>query len=264
MTTPPDDHLPARMRARAIVEDGERRIGRAWFGSLTRYLDRVRPAVTPEDRPIDPGRVSDHTGFWTEQVDQEITPVIGGVLAGAWRRVTRAGEPLTDSWTSAYLNEAGNRLKNIPDEVYALVVREIERGITDGTPIPEVTRNVQRVLTASGSQYWPNRAVTVARTETIGAVNAGVYRAAVLDAQARGDIAPFKQWIATDDKRTRPTHDAADKQRTLMSEPFVVGGAKLLFPGDPRGPAQEVINCRCTILPTVLGETIDWTERQNP
>jgi len=94
------------------------------------------------------------------------------------------------------------------------------------------------------------------------AVNAGIFRGAQLEAEARGDVAPFKQWLATEDNRTRPTHRAADKQRTLLSEPFTVGGARLLFPGDPRGPAGEVINCRCTMLPVVLGETIDWTSRQ--
>jgi hypothetical protein len=77
-------------------------------------------------------------------------------------------------------------------------------------------------------------------------------------------VAPFKQWISTEDPRTRPTHVAADKQRTLLREPFRVGGASLLFPGDPRGPGAEVINCRCSMLPIVLGDIIDWTERQNP
>ena len=104
----------------------------------------------------------------------------------------------------------------------------------------------------------------MARTETIGAVNAGVFRAAELDAEQRGDPAPFKQWIATEDSRTRPTHHDADNQRTLLREPFIVGGARLLFPGDPTGPAAEVINCRCSLLPIVLGEEIDWTERQRP
>ena len=95
-------------------------------------------------------------------------------------------------------------------------------------------------------------------------MNAGIFRAAVLDAEDRGDPAPFKVWLATDDSRTRETHDLADGQRTLMSEPFRVGGAALMFPGDPRGPAQEVINCRCSLLPLILGETIDWTDRQRP
>ena len=190
--------------------------------------------------------------------------MIGSVLGDAWRRVTSIGTPSTDPWTAAYLNQAGNRLRHVPNEVYALVVREIERGITEGLDIPTVTRNVELVLTSTGTDRWPNRARTVARTETMGAVNAGVFRAAELDAEARGDVAPAKVWIATDDSRTRPTHVDADGQRTLLRSPFRVGGASLLFPGDPVGPADEVINCRCTILPVVLGEEIDWTERQNP
>lgn len=263
MTDLQDEGLPRRLRAQAFIREGEGRIARTWFRSLTGFLDRVRPAVLRGGN-IDPGRVSDHAGFWTNQVDVEIVPEIGSVLTDAWRRVTQAGDPPADPWTSAYLNEAGNRLVRLPDEVYALIVREVERGITEGRSLDRVTEAVDEVLTSTGSERWPGRARTVARTETIGAVNAGVFRGAALEAQARGDVAPFKQWIATDDKRTRPTHDEADKQRTLLSEPFVVGGARLLFPGDPRGPAAEVINCRCSLLPVVLGEEIDWTERQRP
>lgn len=265
MTTPigDDPHLPQRLRAQTFIREGEARVGRSWFRSMTRFLDRVRPAVTGGER-LDPGRVSDHAGFWSEQVDVEVLPTVSSVLGDAWRRVTSAGNPPSDPWTSQYLNESGNRLRNVPDEVYALIVMEIERGITEGRSIDRVTADVNTILTASGTDRWPNRARTVARTETIGAVNAGVFRAAELEAEQRGDVAPFKVWIATDDKRTRPTHDAADKQRTLLREPFRVGGAQLLFPGDPRGPGNEVINCRCSMLPVVLGETIDWTERQRP
>lgn len=265
MTTPPgaDPHLPARLRAQSVIRDGEERIGRSWWRSMTRYLDRIRPAVTADGR-VDPARVSDHNQYWTEQVDQEIVPTIGGVLADAWHRVTNQGRPQTDPWTSTYLNDVGNRLVRIPDEVYALVVIEIERGITEGLELPKVTAAVDAILTTTGSERWTNRARTIARTETMGAVNAGVWRAAALEAERSGDPAPFKQWISTDDKRTRPTHTAADQQRTLLGEPFRVGTAQLLFPGDPRGPAGEVINCRCTMLPVVLGDVIDWTERQNP
>lgn len=265
MTTPTgeDPHLPARLRAQAFIREGEQRVARTWFRSMTKFLDRVRPAVVQPER-VDPGRVSDHQQFWSEEVDAEILPEVEGVLAGAWRRVTAAGDPPTDPWVSDYLNEAGNRLKNVPDEVYALIVAEVERGIRDGLALDKVQEEVRTILTASGTNRWTNRAWTVARTETIGAVNAGVFRAAELDAEQRGDLAPMKVWISTDDKRTRPTHTAADKQRTLLRSPFRVGGANLLFPGDPRGPANEVINCRCSLIPVVLGDTIDWTERQNP
>lgn len=262
MSSPPEDeHLPARLRALAFIRDGEQRVGRAWFRSLTRWLDRVRPAVV-RDGGVDPGRVSGHSQFWTDQVNVEVMPVISGVLTDAWRRVTRAADPSGDPWVAGYLNEAGNRLVRLPDEVYALIVAEVERGIREQESIPDITARVNTVLTATGSERWPHRARTVARTETMGAVNGGVFRAAVLDAEQRGDPAPFKQWLATEDRRTRQTHRDADRQRTLLTEPFVVGGAQLQYPGDPRGPANEVINCRCSMLPVVLGETIDWTNRQ--
>jgi len=262
-TLPPDDGLPQRLRAEAFIREGEQRVARTWFRSLTRWLDRVRPAVVRGDT-VDPARVSDHQGFWTDQVDVEVMPVVDGILRRAARRVRPQGVPEGDAWVSAYLNEAGNRLVRIPDEVYGLIVAELERGIREQESVPDIAKRVQTILTATGSEYWPNRAVTVARTETLAAVNAGVYRSAELEAEQRGDPAPFKQWISTADPRTRPTHREADKQRTLLREPFRVGGAQLLFPGDPRGPANEVINCRCSLFPVVLGEEIDWTERQNP
>ncbi|MFD3535231.1 phage minor head protein [Streptomyces sp. NPDC058661] len=260
---PPDDGLPQRLRAEAFIREGEQRVARTWFRSLTRFLDRVRPAVVHGDT-VDPARVSDHQGFWTEQVDVEVMPVVDGILRRAARRVRNQGVPQDDAWVSAYLNEAGNRLVRLPDEVYGLIVAELERGIREQESIPDIAKRVQTVLTATGSEYWPNRAVTVARTETLAAVNAGVFRSAELLAEQQGDPAPFKQWIATADVRTRPTHREADKQRTLLREPFRVGGASLLFPGDPRGPANEVINCRCSLIPVVLGDEIDWTERQDP
>jgi len=258
-----DPGLPQRLRAQAFIREGEQRVARTWFRSLTRWLDRVRPSVT-RDGGVDPARVSDHVQYWTEQVNVEVMPVIGGILGDAWRRVTGTGDPVGDPWVANYLNESGNRLVRLPDEVYGLIVAEVERGIRDQRDIPTITAAVQTVLTATGSERWPHRAVTVARTETIGAVNAGVFRAAELDAEQRGDPAPFKQWIATEDSRTRPTHHAADKQRTLLREPFIVGGARLLYPGDPTGPAAEVINCRCSLMPIVLGKEIDWTSRQAP
>lgn len=262
MTTPPgsDPMLPARLRSLSVIADGERRTGRAWFSSARRFLDRVRPDVT-RGGTIDPGRVSDHQTFWTDEVNVRIVPTIAETLRRQFRRVLGRDDDRSDPWVADYLNSAGNRLVRFPDEVYALVVAEVERGIQAGDDIPTVTQRIDELLTVTGSERWLNRARTVARTETMGATNGGAYRSAVLDAEERGDPAPFKLWLSTEDTRTRPTHVAADQQRTLLSEPFRVGTSALLFPGDPRGTAAEVINCRCTMLPIVLGETLDWTNR---
>ena len=264
MSTPPEDaFLPARLRAQAVIREGEQRIMRRWWSSLTRWLDSMRPDVVTQDG-IRPENVGQHSAFWGQLVERDVLPEVASVFGRVRNRVLQRREPITDQDAAAYLNESGNRLVRLPDEVYALVVRELERGHGLGESIPDLATRVRRVLTVSGSDYWPGRAVTVARTETIGAVNAGAYFGAVRDASERGDPAPFKAWLSTADPRTRPTHVEADGQRTLLTSPFIVGGAQLLFPGDPRGPAQETIMCRCTLLPFVLGEELDWTDRQDP
>lgn len=264
MSTPPEDtNLPARLRAQAVIREGEQRILRTWWSALTRWLDQVRPEVVTRDG-IHPENVGQNRPFWGQLMESDVLPEVASVFGRVRNRVLGRREPITDPDAAAYLNEVGNRLVRLPDEVYSLVVRELETGHGIGESIPDLATRVRGVLTVSGSEYWPGRAVTVARTETIGAVNAGAYFGAVRDAAERGDPAPFKAWLSTADARTRPTHVEADGQRTLLTSPFIVGGAQLLFPGDPRGPAQEVTRCRCTLLPFVLGEELDWTDRQDP
>lgn len=263
MTTPEDDDAARRLRASALIRRGEAAVQRAWFGSLTRWLDRVRPQVLAGDQ-VQASNVGQNTAYWGELMRSEVVPEAASLYQRVRNRITGRADPVTDADAARYLNEVGNRLVRLPDEVYALIVREIETGIAQGQSIPDISARVQTVLTSTGSEYWPNRARTVARTETASAVNAGAYAGAVRDAETRGDPAPFKVWLSTDDQRVRPTHHEADGQRTLLTEPFRVGGAQLLYPGDPRGPAQEVINCRCTFLPITLGDVLDWTDRQEP
>lgn len=90
--------------------------------------------------------------------------------------------------------------------------------------------------------YWQVRANRIARTESTGA-----YNAANLTALADEGV-QFKEWVATLDARTRPDHVAAHGQQVLTTEPFIVGGASLMYPGAPGGPAGEVVNCRCTTI----------------
>lgn len=90
--------------------------------------------------------------------------------------------------------------------------------------------------------YWHTRATRIARTESTGA-----YNAANLTALADEGVV-FKEWMATRDARTRPDHLAADGQVVGINQPFIVGGASLMYPGAPGGPAAEVVNCRCTMV----------------
>lgn len=96
---------------------------------------------------------------------------------------------------------------------------------------------------------------------TIGALNAGRYEAFKVFA-AEEDEPMETMWLSTVDARTRETHREADGQRVPIGQPFTVGGFSLRFPGDPTGPPQEVIQCRCVALLVERGESVDLSNRQ--
>ncbi len=57
------------------------------------------------------------------------------------------------------------------------------------------------------------------------------------------------QWRRSGKLRARINHDAIDGQIREVDKPFAVGGASLMYPRDPAGPAAETINCGCQSLP---------------
>jgi hypothetical protein len=58
-----------------------------------------------------------------------------------------------------------------------------------------------------------------------------------------------KGWSAHTDSRTRPDHLAMlDSDMIPLNADFIVGGEAMAYPGDPRGSAANVINCRCSLV----------------
>lgn len=54
-----------------------------------------------------------------------------------------------------------------------------------------------------------------------------------------------KVWNTQGDDRVRDGHARTQGQEAPIDEPFYVNGEKLMFPGDPKGSAGNIINCRC-------------------
>ena len=57
------------------------------------------------------------------------------------------------------------------------------------------------------------------------------------------------RWTTMHDSKVRDEHRLADGQVRPIGAPFNGGGYGLRFPGDPVGPAELWINCRCIIQP---------------
>ena len=104
-----------------------------------------------------------------------------------------------------------------------------------------------RILKSQFNRYSKYQSERLVRTEATNAANFATMESATT-------IFPgaqmMKEWIASFDDRTRSTHSEAGASEPIpYNEPFMVGGSLMMYPGDPSGPAAEVINCRCSIAP---------------
>jgi len=121
----------------------------------------------------------------------------------------------------------------------------IDSGITDGLGAAEIAKNIRE----QGEVYARARSETIAITETHNAAMFGNYFSAK-DLSEEYDLKTKKEWIATFDARTRETHVEANGQIVDMDEAFIVGGERMMYPGDPAASAENVIRCRCVLAYT--------------
>jgi len=210
----------------------------------------------------DPLSVFAKTPMWNDLTDKYSEEVAREVLAKPYANLFADGtlfesRPFVRNWIA----ERANRLQKVPDEVFGLVQHVIDSGTTNGASIPDVTKQVQELFDSTDIQTWKGRARTVARTEVVGAYNGGLYDAFAMVVEADPDTVWVKRWLATEDHRTRPDHKVADGQVVPWGQPFQVGAFQMMYPHDPAGPPQEVINCRCTMLLEVAGEPTDMGNR---
>lgn len=196
-------------------------------------------AVSPDSLAVIPTA-------WVTHVDTTLVPAVTQVWAEASQTLLEdlglSGADLPEDAglpdAAQFLTAARNRLVGIGDDVWEAARQQLAEGVTAGEGIEQLAARVRGVAEVSEA-----RATLIARTEVIAASNAASYATALL----LDGPGVSKQWQATPDERTRETHRHADGQTVPLAAPFAVGGAALLFPGDPTGPVDEIANCRCSL-----------------
>lgn len=180
---------------------------------------------------------------WAIEVEESLIPLLLDTFASGAQNTSLSVAGVVDipefvhTQSVGWMADASNRLSRVSDEAWQAVREELTVGLTQGESIDQLQRRIRGTIDTVES-----RARTIARTEVIGAVNAGSYY------EAKGLGVQTKSWFATDDRRTRPTHSNADNQTVGIDEMFVVGGVMMRFPHDPAAPPGETVNCRCTTL----------------
>lgn len=144
-------------------------------------------------------------------------------------------------------SNAGLRIVSVHSTLIESIIKFIADGYEQNLSVAEITRNLQNRF-----GWFKAQALRIARTETTTATNL----ATVLAAE-NSEYELQKTWISAQDNRTRrppkSPFDHLDMNGVTVDaeRPFFVGGEELEYPGDPKGQAGNIINCRCKVVFTI-------------
>lgn len=238
---------PARMREIATHLRLSARIENAFAKRYAALLNRYARAATQGYR--DGGRRGATKAL--QPFKKDLRPILTANITTAMtifgRRVlegiegAKKAESVFELAVREYLREYGlTKVNQIADTTLDTVMTAIANGEEAGDP-PEVV--ARAIMEATAGAVARNRALNIAITETHSAATYASDKAA----DATG-LTLEREWATVRDARARESHVTADGQRRSAEKPFNVGGHKLMRPGDPDGPAEEVVRCRCVVL----------------
>lgn len=124
-------------------------------------------------------------------------------------------------------------LERVTQQVYDIIR---ESYAEEGKGVNELTRDILERFTDL-RRYEAER---IGRTETLKAQGHANYMRLL-----NNDTVEYKQWIATDDERTRDSHSEQNGQITTVDGTFENG---CQYPGDTGADIEEWVNCRCDLV----------------
>jgi len=261
----------AYTREQQILEKGMERTTKAFFRAqgrrvvkkLRSVLANQAAMIMIQSKELDPDlltRLVYQERAEAERMMQELNGHIGNALVeGGQRTLESVGfepvsfsiqNPLAQRWLqdekgTAYWLRPGAPPETTKKAIHTALAKAIEVG---KTPIQMVSA-VQGVFSGASK----NRATLIARTEVVGAFNAG--GGLVRTDLARKGIQTIKIWFSTMDDRTREQHVPMNNVEVPHDQPFVLpDGTKMEHPGDPGAPAYQICDCRCGSATRVVEE----------
>lgn len=188
------------------------------------------------------------TGMWEDALEGASDALYSAFDAEAARKYMASMETAA---MPGYAYETTQEILNLSragewtrDETYALIEKYLDphEGGPAVAAIGRARDEIPSKALAGSGEGWEAATMRDIRTITTEVV-------ALQDiAEMRRLGIPFKQWVARHDPRTRESHARADGQVVPVESDFTVGGAKLFVPGDPEGPFEETLNCRCIVI----------------
>lgn len=133
------------------------------------------------------------------------------------------------------------------------VTSAVTQAVLQGQTVPQLAAAIAGIAAMD-----QRAAMKAARTAITSAHSLGKLKSYEHAADMGIDVK--KRWLAALDSRTRGSHRQLDGETVGLDEEFSNG---LKYPGDPSGPASEVYNCRCTLVPVINNVEYDPVKRAN-
>lgn len=166
-------------------------------------------------------------------------------------RVRTGGHIGLTSQQSQWVINARQELETLNPNYLTRALRDkrldkaFERALESGKPMP--AKQIDAAISRMQARAIRYRGEVIARTESLNALRSGQTEA-IMQSVDQGELEEefaTKTWQDTGDGRTRVEHSIADGQTVPIDQPFIVGGERLMYPGDPNGSAANTIQCRC-------------------
>lgn len=123
---------------------------------------------------------------------------------------------------------------------------EVLQGILQGEPMDKIASRLSKVTDMNETAAIRNARTMVTSAENKGRQDS--YKRAEKDG-----IIMKREWIATNDSRTRHWHAELDGVEVDIDEPWENEFGKIMFPGDPSADPANTYNCRCSMAAKVIG-----------
>lgn len=138
--------------------------------------------------------------------------------------------------------EGGAKITSVRKTLIEEIIKAIQEKIKDNASLINLQDAIFEIVQKS-QQFYKWQALRIARTETTFASSFAAMRVA-----SQSNFEMTKEWISVYDDRTRKDHRIENGQIVDFNAPFIMNdGSQMMYPGDPKGQASQVINCRCTL-----------------
>lgn len=122
------------------------------------------------------------------------------------------------------------------------VLPKIQEGIKEGKSLGKTADSLKTEF----KDMTESQLTRISRTET-----QSTYNQSKFETMMQSEAVTGKRWKSSGRSNMRRAHKKANGQTVAVDKPFLVDGEKLMYPGDPDGSVENIVNCACTILPDI-------------